>query len=122
MRLGGNGSSAYKGYVEGLGSNGQWAGICDDEFDINDAHVVCKMLGFPSAITALTNSIADDLYGTAPSGSTFVIDDLDCTGSESSVFDCRHNGEWNEDCEANDIAGVQCATSKLQLCSYETAA
>ena len=120
MRLGGFGSSETKGYVEGLGTNGQWGGICDDDFDINDAKVICRMLGFNFTNTALANSTADDLYGMAPSGNTFVIDDLDCIGNESSVFDCRHNGEWNEDCEANDIAGVQCATSKLYQIKNKT--
>ena len=61
MRLGGFGSSDTKGYVEGLGPNGQWGGICDDDFDINDAKVICRMLGFNFTNTALANSTADDL-------------------------------------------------------------
>ena len=96
-----------------MGTNGQWGGICDDLFDINDAHVVCRMLGFPSATAALTLSTADDLYGTAPSGDNFVLDNLGCYGNETSVFDCPHPGEWNADCKANEIAGVQCSTSRL---------
>lgn len=96
-----------------MGINGQWGGVCDDNFDIDDANVICKMLGFPSAITALTDSIADDLYGTAPSGNDFILADLGCNGNETSVFDCSHSGEWTNDCEAYEIAGVQCATSKL---------
>ena len=115
MRLGGIGSSAKHGYLEGLGSNNQWGGVCDDEFDINDANVVCKMLGFPSAIRALASSTANDLYGNAPSGDNFVLSTLKCTGNETSIFDCSHLGEWDDtiDCDASEIAGVQCATSKI---------
>ena len=109
----GGGNSANEGYVEVLGSNGIWGGICDDEFDINDAHVICRMLGFPNATAALAFSTADGLYGTPPSGDNFVLDNLDCAGIETSVFDCPHNGEWNENCGALDIAGVHCATSKI---------
>ena len=87
-------------------------------FDMNDAHVICKMLGFPTATAALgrgleeDNSPAFDLYGTAPSLNSFVLDNLGCTGNEASVFDCQHNGEWNENCNSWDIAGVQCATGQ----------
>ena len=109
MRLGGIGSTESEGYVEALGTDGQWAGICDNSFDIFDAHVICKMLGFSTAIEALTNSTADDLYGTAPSGSNFTLNNLDCSGSESSVFDCPLTGEVSENCEATKIAGVRCA-------------
>ena len=110
--MGGIGSTAKEGYVEGLGFNGTWGGICDDFFDINDADVICRMLGFPSAITALGSSTAMKLYGTAPSGDNFVLDDLGCTGNEASIFDCQHKGEWNENCRKNEIAAVQCAKSK----------
>ena len=114
VRLGGSGSSLTEGYVEAFNiTNGQWAGICDSNFDINDANVICRMLGFSLAIAALANSTADGLYGTAPSGNKFVLDDLGCTGNETSVFDCTHNGEWNKNCVFTDIAGVQCATGKL---------
>ena len=49
VRLGGIGSSASEGYVEVFASNGTWGGICDDDWNINDATVVCRMLGYPSA-------------------------------------------------------------------------
>ena len=104
VRLGGS-SRANEGYVEALGSNGAWGGICDDEWGINDANVVCHMLGYPSATAYFK---AQSAFGQGPSGSRFVLDNLNCTGNESSVFDCPHNGEWNEDCRANEIAGVRC--------------
>ena len=115
MRLGGSGSSDAEGYVEALGINGVWGGICDDEFDIKDANVICKMLGFPFAKEALADGTAQNVYGTAPSGDTFVLDDLGCIGNETSVFDCSHNDECygtctSGTCGAFEIAGVKCAT------------
>ena len=113
IRLGGTGSSGKDGFVEGLGTNGIWGGICNHGFDIDDAHVICRMLGYPSATLALTSLTVTNLYGTANSGNNFVLDALGCTGTEESVFDCPHPGEWQENCVASDIAGVHCATSKI---------
>ena len=113
VRLGGTGSSASEGYVEALGTNGQWGGVCDDSFDINDAHVICRMLGYPSALVAVDAFL--HTYGDNPSGSSYVLDNLNCDGSELSVFDCSHNGEWQENCDANEIAGVQCQSKLYQI-------
>ena len=62
VRLGGIGSSESNGYVEALGTNNQWGAVCDDNFDIQDAHVVCRMLGYAFAREALILSTADDLF------------------------------------------------------------
>ena len=114
VRLGGSGSSSTEGYVEAFNViNGQWGGVCDNSFDLFDAHVVCSMLGFPTAITALANSNAAGLYGTAPSGSNFTLDNLNCNGKESSIFHCSLTGEFTKTCEASQIAGVKCAKSKI---------
>ena len=110
--MGGSGNPA-SGYVEALGTNGLWGGLCTHGFDINDAHVVCRMLGYPSAAMALAEGTAFDIFGIAPSGHSFVLDDLDCQGNETSIFDCSHNGEWNENCVFTDIAGIQCATGNI---------
>ena len=112
--MSGIGSSATEGYVEVFNiTNGQWGGICQNSFDVLDAHVICKMLGFHTAIVPLINGAAADLYGTAPSGSNFVLDNLDCDGGESSILHCPETGEVTEICEASQIAGVKCATSKI---------
>ena len=35
----------FKGRVQ-LCKNGTWGGICSDYFDVNDADVVCRQLGY----------------------------------------------------------------------------
>ena len=111
MRLSGTNSTNTEGYVEAFDENsGQWGNICDNSFSIIDAHVVCKMLGYHTAIEALTNSDAVNLFGTEPSGSDFTIDNLDCSEYDTSIFDCSLANEHTSECA---IAGVKCAKSKL---------
>ena len=84
---------------------------CSNGYDMIDAHVICKMLGYPTAIEAVANSA--DLYGTAPSGSNFTLKNLACTGNEPTIFHCPTTDEVTDVCGASQIAGVKCSTSKL---------
>ena len=35
---------------------GQWGTVCDNLFDIYDAHVICNMLNFTRALCAVSNA------------------------------------------------------------------
>ena len=97
------GNTPNEGFIEIKGSNGTWGGICDNEWGQPDADVVCRMLGHPSAEAAYAGS-APFSHGTG----SFILDDVRCVGTETSVFYCPHSGEGVHDCNSDEWAGVKC--------------
>ena len=68
--------------------------------------VVCRQLGYSSALTALQgNSVPDG------SGKIW-LDDVACTGLEGSLSNCSHRGWENHNCGHSEDAGVECLTCK----------
>jgi len=79
--------------------------VCDDSWDNNDAAVACQMLGYSSGV-----STGGSTYGSVPTD--FIMDDVNCTGSEQTLFECNYNPSHN--CGSTEGAGVMCATPELR--------
>ncbi|NXA23072.1 MARCO protein, partial [Ibidorhyncha struthersii] len=78
---------------------GSWGTICDDGWGTQDATVVCRMLGYSRALSAFT--------ATAGTGQIW-LDDVNCSGSEHSIFDCPKPSWGVHNCSHNEDAGVEC--------------
>ena len=86
--------------------NGTWGTVCHDLWDINDAHVVCRQLGFLYALNAYYGARYG--RGTGP----ILLDSVKCGGFESSLFSCGHDGVGIYDyCDHSEDASVRCGNT-----------
>jgi hypothetical protein len=95
------GKTPGEGRVEIL-HNGQWGTVCDDLWDPNDANVVCRSLGLPSAVSALISAAFGQGTG------RIWMDDVNCRGNETSLLQCSHRGWGSHDCNHREDASVVC--------------
>ncbi|XP_037997644.1 soluble scavenger receptor cysteine-rich domain-containing protein SSC5D-like [Motacilla alba alba] len=83
--------------------DGKWGTVCDDYFNMNSANVVCRQLHCGQAVSVLGLSY----FG--PSGKIIHLDDVQCRGTESHLWDCRHAGWGKHNCGLNEDVGVICS-------------
>lgn len=100
VRLNGS-SSSYQGRVE-VRYAGIWGTIDDNGWDILDATVVCRQLGFAGAVSAFTGGRFD--RGKGP----VWFSNVNCNGDESKISECIDFNNNKSASPTNHNAGVAC--------------
>ena len=95
-----DGTNNHEGRVEVCHSN-VWGTVCSDYWSSNDGIVACRQLGL-QYIATTTNA-----YFLSGTGQIW-LDNVLCTGSESQLIDCSHNGFGSHNCDHSEDAGVVC--------------
>ena len=104
LRLQGPSSANGTGRVEIL-YRSWWGTICDNSWDIKDAIVACRQLGYKNGVMQPQGALV-------PRGSGQIwLDSVNCSGSEQNLTSCTHSGWGNNNCSHRQDAGVKCSNS-----------
>ena len=111
--------SSIKQYTAGrveIFHSGAWGSVCGDTLTDTFATVVCRQLGYP---TSHARVVGVDYFGEG-SGPIWP-EGVNCTGSESNLVDCQHNGWENNNCGHHQDAGIICKPGELKVpgCIYK---
>ena len=87
--------------------HGEWGTVCDDHIDTNNngPRVICRMLGKTGGRKIARSA---DAKLDVPVDGPIWLDDVKCSGSESSIFDCSHI-QHNGNCGHREDFYVQCS-------------
>lgn len=92
-----NGTGRVEVYV-----NGRWGTVCDDGWDQREATVVCRMFNYSNGMTR--SHAAFGMGEMIP----IWLDGVSCSGTEESLFDCKHQAFGTTDCQHKEDVGVIC--------------
>ena len=83
--------------------NGSWGTVGDDSWSLAEAEVVCQQLGCGQALEA----VQAVTFG--PRNGSIWLDEVQCEGWESSLWDCAAEPWGQSDCKHEEDAGVRCS-------------
>ncbi|KAJ8034625.1 Neurotrypsin [Holothuria leucospilota] len=86
-----------------------WAPVCTDGWTLVDAGVACRQLGYQTVIAAFVLPSLNYLLG------PYWADHVNCSGNETSLFQCKQIQNWQDDRSFWGEAWVVCGVNRENL-------
>ena len=99
-----NGTVPSEGRLE-VFFNNTWGTVCDDYFHNTEGAVVCRQLNYIGLVSVAPR------FGSGEG--PIWLDDVDCNGSEDSIFDCYHRAIGVHNCQHSEDVGIRCGEDKV---------
>ena len=95
--------------------NGTWGAVCDDGFSYNEAHVICRQLGYELGAELVLNG-----QGTNPND-LMLLHDMTCTGQERHISECNFEDHTahRHVCVGTEKAGIKCRKTERKCEEYQ---
>ena len=106
LRLTGT-SFSYAGTVE-IFHEGRWGAICSNNWNIVDARIFCRQLGYKDVVMITRNSYHGN--GSQPSW----MNNVRCLGVEKRIEDCPFDGWYERRCSERESAGAICGRFEIE--------
>ncbi|XP_075995785.1 HHIP-like protein 1 [Genypterus blacodes] len=84
---------------------GEWGTVCDDLFSTKAGTVVCRQLGYTTALAVMKRA----MLGEADSRVRILLDDVECEGAERTLLECKRSAVGKHNCSHGEDVGVICA-------------
>uniref|UniRef100_A0A4W4EI25 Neurotrypsin n=1 Tax=Electrophorus electricus TaxID=8005 RepID=A0A4W4EI25_ELEEL len=97
-----DGDNPWEGRLE-VYHAGDWGTVCDDNWVVQHAQVVCRQLGFRGGAEVTPAGVFGEGVG------LILLDDVQCEGDESSLLECKHSVWGRHDCSHSEDVGVLAA-------------
>ncbi|XP_011183617.1 uncharacterized protein LOC105212916 isoform X6 [Zeugodacus cucurbitae] len=94
------GPSPNEGRLE-VRYRGEWGTVCDDDFGLKEAQVMCNSMGFYGTTTIVKNK-----YG--PGSGPIWLDQVSCYGNETTLDQCNHFTWGEHNCNHTEDVGLKC--------------
>ncbi|KAM9066970.1 scavenger receptor cysteine-rich domain-containing protein DMBT1 isoform 34-T34 [Sarcophilus harrisii] len=105
-----NGGDRCQGRVEVL-YQGSWGTVCDNNWDLSAANIVCRQLGCGYAVSAPGNARFGQGTG------RIVLDHVWCSGSEPYLWNCSRKHSLSHNCQHSQDASVICSAVSMSRTS-----